>query len=66
MLEEISDRFGLEVMHIFDRGFAGNPWLTQLFVLAVRFVLRWPKNYKLIDEQGRLRKPGEISKGKRS
>lgn len=53
-------------MHIFDRGFAGNPWLTQLFVLAVRFVLRWPKNYKLIDEQGRLRKPGEISKGKRS
>lgn len=53
-------------MHIFDRGFAGNPWLTPLFVHAVRFVIRWPKNYKLIDEQGRLRKPGEISKGKRS
>jgi hypothetical protein len=29
-------------------------------------VLRWPKNYYLLDEQGQLRKPGAISKGKRS
>jgi hypothetical protein len=66
VLGEICNRLGLEVLHVFDRGFAGNPWLTLLYVHAVRFVLRWPKNYKLIDEQGRLRKPGEISKGKRS
>jgi len=28
--------------------------------------LRWPKNYQPLDEQGQLRKPGEISKAKRS
>jgi hypothetical protein len=66
VLWEITCRLGLAVLHVFDRGFAGTPWLTMLFVHAVLFVLRWPKNYKLIDEQGRLRKPGEISKGKRS
>lgn len=58
--------WGKEVLHIWDRGFAGNPWLTQAFLHGARFVLRWPKNYYLLDEQGQLRKPGEISKGKRS
>ncbi len=28
--------------------------------------MRWKKNYVLLDDQGRERKPGEISKGKRS
>jgi hypothetical protein len=36
------------------------------FVHAVRFVMRWPKHYKLVDEQGRVRKAWEISRGKRS
>lgn len=58
--------WGKEVLHIWDRGFAGNPWLTQAFLHGARFVLRWPKNYQLLDEQEQLRKPGEISKGKRS
>lgn len=58
--------WGKEVLHIWDRGFAGNPWLTQAFLHGARFVLRWPKNYFLLDEQEQLRKPGEISKGKRA
>src|SRR5512139_1496242 len=33
---------------------------------AARFVLRWPKNYGLLDKEGQYRKPGEIAKGKRS
>jgi DDE family transposase len=66
VLAQIDERWGKEVLHIWDRGFAGNPWLTQAFLHGARFVMRWPKNYYLLDEQGQLRKPGEISKGKRS
>jgi hypothetical protein len=66
VLAQIDALWGKEVLHIWDRGFAGNPWLTQAFLHGARFVMRWPKNYYLLDEQGQLRKPGEISKGKRS
>jgi hypothetical protein len=63
---KIDQLWGKDVLHIWDRGFAGNPWLTQAFLQGARFVLRWPRNYQLVDEQGQLRKPGEISKGRRS
>lgn len=66
VLAYVDRLWGKEVLHIWDRGFAGNSWLTQAFLHGARFVLRWPKNYYLLDEQGQLRKPGEISKGKRS
>jgi hypothetical protein len=66
VLDQIDGLWGKEVIHIWDRGFAGNPWLTQAFLRGTRFILRWPKNYQLLDEQEQLKKPGEISKGKRS
>ena len=66
VLDHIDRIWGKEVLHIWDRGFAGNPWLTQAFLHGARILLRWPKNYGLLDEQEQLRKPGEISKGKRS
>lgn len=66
VLGQIDQLWGKEVLHIWDRGFAGNPWLTQVFLHGARFVLRWPKNYQLLDECEQLRKPGEISKGRRS
>lgn len=66
VLAHIDQLWGKEVLHVWDRGFAGNPWLTQAFLHGARFVLRWPRNYYLLDEQGQLRKPGEMSKGKRS
>lgn len=31
--------FGRAVLHVFDRGFAGGPWLARLALLQVRFVL---------------------------
>jgi hypothetical protein len=66
ILRKIDRLWGKDVLHIWDRGFAGNPWLTLAFVHAASFVMRWPKNYKLIDELGQIRKPGQISKAKRS
>jgi hypothetical protein len=66
VLRKIDAMWGKNVLHIWDRGFAGNPWLTIAFVHAARFVMRWPKNYRLLDENDQSRKPGEISKGKRS
>jgi hypothetical protein len=66
VLAHLDQLWGKQVLHIWDRGFAGNPWLTQAFLHSARFVLRWPKNYQLLDEQEQLRKPGEISKGKPS
>ncbi len=67
VLAEVTQRWGAHrVLHVWDRGFAGTPWLTLAYVHAVRFVVRWPKNYRLVDEQERVRKPGEIAKGKRS
>ena len=66
VLAQLDALWGKEVLHVWDRGFAGNPWLTQAFLHGARFILRWPKNYYLLDEHEQLRKPGEISKGKRS
>jgi hypothetical protein len=66
VLAYIDAVWGKEVLHIWDRGFAGNPWLTQAFLHGARFVLRWPKNYYLLDEEEQLCKPGQLSKGKRS
>jgi hypothetical protein len=54
------------VLHIFDRGFAGAPWLGVLFDYHIYFVMRWTLNYKLLDEQGRERKAWQITRGKRS
>ena len=66
VFDHIDPLWGKEVVHVWDRGFAGNPWLTQAFVRGARFILRWPKNYNLLDQQEQPRLPAEISKGKRS
>jgi len=67
VLVEVTRRWGApHVLHVWDRGFASNSWLTMGFVHGVRFVMRWSKHYKLVDEQGRERKAWEISRGKRS
>jgi hypothetical protein len=66
VLREAATRWRERVIHVWDRGFAGSPWLGRAFVAAVRFVLRWPKNYTLIDENGEQKKAWEIARGKRS
>lgn len=66
VLRQIEGLWGKEVLHVWDRGFAGRPWLSMAFTYAARFVLRWPKHYKLIDQDGKLRKAWEINRGKPS
>lgn len=66
LLRQCGKRWGTQVLHIFDRGFAGTPWLRQLLGFRLRFVLRWQKHYKLMDAQGQSRNAWEIGRGKRA
>ncbi len=66
VLREVSQAWGSGVLHIWDRGFAGSPWLTLACVHAVRFILRWLKHYSLLDEQDQERPAWQCVRGKRS
>ncbi len=66
LLADCAKRWGGRVLHVWDRGFAGGPWLGMALFYKVRFVMRWQKGYKLLDAQGRKRKAWEICRGKRS
>lgn len=66
LLRHLAQRWGRSVVHLWDRGFAGAPWLGLALLYQVRFIVRWNKNYKLIDPKGRLLKAWECSRGKRS
>ena len=66
LLARCAQAWGQRVIHIWDRGFSGGPWLAQASKHDVRFVLRWQKGYKLLDSQGRYRKAWECTRGKRS
>gem|GEM_PF-1451877 len=58
--------WGRRVLHVWDRGYAGKPWLLSALTAQVRFVIRWTASYKLVDAMGRERKPSEISRSVRS
>lgn len=58
--------WGRRVIHIWDRGFAGGPWLQHVLTANARFVLRWQKGYKLLDRWGEERKAWQIARGQRS
>jgi hypothetical protein len=66
LLAETAEWWGAEVLHVWDRGFAGSPWLKLALQHSLRFVLRWPKGFKLVDENGQLRKAWQIARGRRS
>lgn len=66
LLRDVAQRWGQSVIHLWDRGFAGAPWLGWVILFKVRFIVRWQKNYKLLAPDGRLLKAWECSRGKRS
>jgi hypothetical protein len=65
LLHRCSRLWGRSVVHIWDRGFASAAWLHRVFKQEVRFILRWPKRYKLVDTQGN-RNAWKMARGKRS
>jgi len=66
LLRECATEWGQWLLHIFDQGFAGGPWLQLAFSHSIRFVMRWRKSYTLIDEAGVEGKAWQITRGKRS
>ena len=63
---EVAGRWGRRVIHIFDRGYVGGPWLEYLCMLKLRFVIRWKHGHKFWDKEGNEKKLWEIARGKRS
>ncbi len=53
------------MLHVFDQGFASSFWLGLLFAFTLRFVLRWKKEYQLVDAQGNRRAAWKIARGQR-
>ena len=66
VLLHVVRRWGRQVIHIWDQGFAGAPWVGQAVQQEVRFILRWKKNYQLETAAGQLQKAWECARGKRS
>ncbi|GAB4203118.1 MAG: hypothetical protein OHK0022_26980 [Roseiflexaceae bacterium] len=66
LLEQCQRAWKQEVLHVFDRGYASGPWLTTFLQTPIRFVVRWKKGQKLLDNWGESRKAWEITRGKRS
>ena len=54
-----------QAVHVFDRGYAGAPWLGILFEQQADFILRWQSGYLLKNEKGELKKPWQLAKGKK-
>ncbi len=52
LLRLIAQRWGCHLLHVFDRGYCGSPWLGALRGFKTRFILRWKTNYHLLDANG--------------
>jgi hypothetical protein len=65
LLRQCAQQWSRQVVHVWDRGFAGAPWLGLALEEQVRFILRWPSRLKLVDEKGH-RNAWRITQGKRS
>ncbi len=64
LLQWCAQQWGGRVLHLWDRGFAGSRWLGAALDQGLRFVVRWPTRYHLVDE---LARPAwQIVRGKRS
>jgi hypothetical protein len=66
LLEKCSAAWGKAVLHIFDRGFAGAPWLEALARTEARFVMRWKKGNHLQDLLGNEAPAWMLVRGKKT
>ena len=63
LLEKCAADWGKAVVHVFDLGFAGAPWLEALARTDVRFVIRCPREEILRDLLGRARPARVLVRG---
>jgi hypothetical protein len=61
LLVELAASWGRGVVHIFDQGFASAFWLGLVLAYGLRFVLRWRKDYQLLDAAGNRRLTWKIA-----
>lgn len=68
LLVQVARRWGRRVCHVWDRGFAGSPWLKEALARQVRFVVRWPGRYTLLGERTGWQptKAWQLVRGRRS
>lgn len=66
LVEQCAARWGRTVWHIWDRDWGNSPWIQRVLALDLRFITRWKKRNKLLDNWGEARKAWEIARGKRS
>jgi hypothetical protein len=66
LLSRCATDWGQSVCHVWDRGYAGSPWVQAAITANVRFIVRWKKGNKLLDNWGEARKAWQIARGKRS
>ena len=64
LLRLVSQRWGSTLIHVFDRGSCGSPWLGALRGFKARFILRWKTNYHLVDAAGIKQAAWKIARGK--
>lgn len=65
VLDTVTQSWGQSVIHVFDQGFSGSPWVSALLKAHLRFILRWRKDYKLIGPGGEAQKAWQWFRGKR-
>src|SRR5262249_6615068 len=66
LLEKCAAAWGRAVLHVFDRGYAGAPWLEALAQHDTRFVMRWKKGNKLQDLLGDEAPAWMLARGKKT
>ncbi len=52
MLAKVARKWGKNALHVFDRGYAGGPWLEVMERYGVQFLIRWKKGHHFSDENG--------------
>jgi hypothetical protein len=66
LLHDLVARWGRRVLFVWDRGFAGRPFLEVALAAGARFVVRWPKRNYLCLPDGVPTNAWRLTMGKRA
>ena len=64
LLRHLSQRWGRRLVHVFDRGYCGSPWLGALRGFDVRFIVRFKHRFHLLDARGEKRAAWKLARGR--